>query len=76
MDTSIASALVTHPEHARQSASEICAGAALFSAAFSSVVTSYLLDYKYVHIEAVMRRLLTDLARRWLAAAEVVSPQA
>lgn len=40
--TSTASALVTHPEHARQSVSEICAGGGgSAAAAFSSVVTSY-----------------------------------
>lgn len=41
-DTSTASALVTHPEHARQSVSEIEAGGGgCDAAALSSVVTSY-----------------------------------
>jgi hypothetical protein len=41
-DTSTASALVTHPEHARQSVSDIEAGGGgCAAAAFSSVVTSY-----------------------------------
>jgi hypothetical protein len=41
-ETSTASALVTHPEHARQSVSDIEAGGGgSAAAAFSSVVTSY-----------------------------------
>lgn len=40
-DTNTASAEVTHPEQARQSVRDICAGAWLSTASLSSVVTSY-----------------------------------
>ena len=39
-DTSTASAEVTHPEHARQSVKEICAGGGGTAVSLSSVVTS------------------------------------
>ena len=39
-DTSTASADVTHPEHARQSVNEICAGGRFSAGSLSSVVTS------------------------------------
>ena len=40
-DTRTASADVTHPEQARQSVRDICAGGEFSSATLSSVVTSY-----------------------------------